>query len=644
MVLSDLTPLTLNGCGKYGLAVSRDKKRCAYVQKDAHDLPRLVLYDFSGNKPVVLARGQFTGSISFSPDGKALAYSKHEYIGNGNRYYSDLYILDISSRHENRLSRGLRATDPVFSPGGKSLYFVTQRGGAGALGKLDLADYSYEYITSFSDSCVYSHPVLSPNGQKLAVSCWTSGGFWDIYVYEMGTGEFRPVTIDRCQDLWPGWSDDGERILFASDRSGIWNIWEYDTDGGSMHRLTNVVGGAMMPAYLSEDSLVFINVSSKGYDIAVARGNRNVSDFENPACEWPIEAESGLGVTTGYKINEYNPWSCLGPVLWFPSVKADENSVYLGASCWGWDDLMLKSYNLKAIPAMEKGRFYYDLKYSDRSCVLGCRLNLADMPYSYDVVVGGIRTIYWQREQDQTVKFSLPFRRTGCQTVPYFQYHHVKLSPLNFNGPYRPFWGGNLADLTLGIGFNNAKQYGRSISPEKGRSLSTKISFYRKPWGSDVTQTVWLAEWFEYVGLPASHQVLMMRSRFGVYDYGTLGIFSSNDLFELRGCSQQDIQGRRKAAATIEYRFPLWYTGRGVSTWPVHFDNLNGALFYDAGSGAQSWNELKEQKAVQSLGLEVKSDWQLFYALPWRAILGLSYRLDSSRRASWYLTFRQDKL
>ncbi len=61
--------------------------------------------------------------LSFSPDGRYLAYSKKDIYGTGH-FYSDIYVFDIKARKRLRLTKGERACDPDFSPDGRSIVCV----------------------------------------------------------------------------------------------------------------------------------------------------------------------------------------------------------------------------------------------------------------------------------------------------------------------------------------------------------------------------------------------------------------------------------------------------------------------------------------------------------------------------------------
>ena len=60
-------------------------------------------------------------------------------------------------------------------------------------------------------------PSWSPDGSHIAFS-GHAGGFTDLYVINVETGQLRRLTEDPFADLQPAWSPDGRSVAFATDR------------------------------------------------------------------------------------------------------------------------------------------------------------------------------------------------------------------------------------------------------------------------------------------------------------------------------------------------------------------------------------------------------------------------------------------
>jgi hypothetical protein len=110
-------------------------------------------------------------------------------------------------------------------------------------------------IWQVTDDANDHSPVFSLDGGQIAVSYWQVD-HWEIHVLNAdGTGRVRLTETSvqaRLEQMingqmpqsWnnvaPAWSPDGSQIVFLTDRSGQWEIWVMDADGGNQQPLVTV--------------------------------------------------------------------------------------------------------------------------------------------------------------------------------------------------------------------------------------------------------------------------------------------------------------------------------------------------------------------------------------------------------------------
>lgn len=80
------------------------------------------------------------------------------------------------------------------------------------------------------------YPAVSPDGATLAYASNRTGLF-EIYVRRLDGGPERAVTADGGQNFQPAWSPDGKRLVFHSRARG--GLWIVDLAGGAPFPLTN---------------------------------------------------------------------------------------------------------------------------------------------------------------------------------------------------------------------------------------------------------------------------------------------------------------------------------------------------------------------------------------------------------------------
>jgi len=63
----------------------------------------------------------------------------------------------------------------------------------------------------------------------------------------------RQLTNDPAKDRTPRWSPDGERIIFFTDRTGRYELWQVRPDGSELKQLTSTTGPEIQMSNWSPD-------------------------------------------------------------------------------------------------------------------------------------------------------------------------------------------------------------------------------------------------------------------------------------------------------------------------------------------------------------------------------------------------------
>ena len=134
----------------------------------------------------------------------------------------------------------------------------------------DLNDYAVEdpvdlFVpdAKFDYYNIYS-PKFSPDGKHIAF------GFFDnvtrgIAVIDSDGKNFKIVSTEGFDERDVNWLDN-DKIVFASNRNGIFNLIEKNLSTGTERPLTNVVGGAFTPT-LAGDTLYFTEYDKDGFSL-----------------------------------------------------------------------------------------------------------------------------------------------------------------------------------------------------------------------------------------------------------------------------------------------------------------------------------------------------------------------------------------
>ncbi len=84
----------------------------------------------------------------------------------------------------------------------------------------------------------YDSARLSPDGTRIAVSIRDQEN--DIWTWDLARQTLARVTFDADMDICPVWMPDSRRVVFASSRTGAYNLYARDVDGAASDvRLTS---------------------------------------------------------------------------------------------------------------------------------------------------------------------------------------------------------------------------------------------------------------------------------------------------------------------------------------------------------------------------------------------------------------------
>ncbi len=148
--------------------------------------------------------------------------------------HSDIFVLDLATGDAVNLTNDLYSDhEPAWSPDSGSLVFHSDRGDQLARG-------------------VATATATGPSGHDQLAHDY---GQYDLY--RLSLDEFGPLERLTFDEEWddtnPEFGIDPERLLFVSDRNGIWNLYEKNLTTGEERPLTDLQNGVIQVS-LSADA------------------------------------------------------------------------------------------------------------------------------------------------------------------------------------------------------------------------------------------------------------------------------------------------------------------------------------------------------------------------------------------------------
>jgi len=537
-------------------------------------------------------------SFDITADGSKIIYAKLNDYAQFYKFY-DLYLFDLETGKETRLSEGLRARDPSWSPdpdpNNLQIVAVINQSGTNNLALINLTSPSpspsssinenqstYKlitkedivYLTDFRDGTQLYQPSWSPNGDIIALSVWHQG-YQDIYILNLDpdnlnpnnidNSTLQPIFCDKSIDLSPCWSPDGQYLFFSSDRTGIYNIFAFSLPDNKLYQITNVLGGAFQPAISPDGTqLAFIEYHATGYELHLMEVNptnpnpNQWTEIEHVEPQitatqhdsaWPMQLQSNSTNTfskNNYPIHPYNSLSSLWPpTYWIPATQLTENDLGIGFSTELKDVLGFHFLPLSITYGILNNNLNYNFNYYNYS-----RLPIINLYLSGNAVLASQTPTSWWEEGKTGINIFFPFEgqtasttnSRSCRQIFSLGYQYEKSSITAAADTSSPLNTNpeKISSLRLGYSYSDAEKYGFSISPELGNSFSLTYEHADKVLGSDYTFDKLLFDGRKFIPLPSLHQVLALRLVAGTSSSSILESGLDREKFKLGGSYSAD--------------------------------------------------------------------------------------------------------
>lgn len=703
--------LVSEGIGNLHPTLSPDGRKLAYLatgEADYLSQNTLIVEDLQSHQKQTVT-GKVTGSMCWSPDGRYLAYARVTPEGGTGSLYNDLFVYDLQEKSEHRLTRSLRARHPHWSHDGGRLAFVVESDGMTDLFTLQLGELTAtlnaegwqerfydlnEHIIADQDMAPSSgtqryhfrrvgfrgealqqlthnldgrqiyHPRWSPDDSYLVFDTSVRFGR-DIAKIPAAGGEMSLLLAGPCDERYPVFQPGSGKLIYASDETGIFNIYSYDLQTGEKEALTNVAGGAFMPTLSAAGDLYYSLYINQGYKIYGIGGAPVVNpvhmvyleDYESRiphlAAEEPMSDPlpprpyksrfSGVSLMPRVLID----YGTVKPGLYVSTNEMLNKMFFFGGfdvnSRGDYDIFSIFEFNLFK-PTFFVEAFNQTANISDVARLEGYNVRpKIDINFNLLEANVGLQGRFLPFHLDKLFYSRLAYT---------FSLYRAKIGTFSFTDPasgelfiFAPLRYTYLRAHTLSLLLKHEsvpRDVDRDINPRHGRYFTLRVqrewNRFLNDFATDRVVNIeqfkkyyvnrYELNWEEYLKVPGtSRHSLTLRLQGGLIDAPVDSFFHffGGGLVGLKGYPFYSIEGRRMALGSVTYRLPLV---RNLNTefLNVYFDKLYLGGFFQYGN-AWSRGGVDFNDFLSDVGIQLRLDTFSWYFFPTRIFVEAAYPL-----------------
>ena len=685
------------------LAPNGEKLAYLSTRKRHHYPHGLIIRDLASGEEEIATFPVAASTVDWSPDGRKLLFSRIDRADKYGSRQADIYEWDSAAAgpsfwrsmlwlvpamvsgtgpeppNVKRLTRGMRALYPTYSPDGEWIVFVQNKDTNNNLAMIRADGTGLRYLTHFADGTQLYTPRFSPDGRKLVFAI-SREGQRDIAVVELDAGgdllaegAFDLAIATPGTDRDPAWSEDGTELVFASDFSGIFNIYALNLETRALRQITNTVGGAFSPSVGSEGEVVFVAYTAAGFEIRRLHDEGTLVVAEDAwfSQDLPLDRDGTPVPTLPSTPQAYGIDFLKTGIL--PRLFIDEGHFKAGAYIASGDVLNRQSVfaggaiapdnadrDLFAIYEFKGFRptFFLEAFNQRRRSVRGdsskARAGIVNaVNYNLSLLNAGVRGKLGRHGE---LTASATYERYDA-SVQWEAFVPRRDGGLGFERRrQRPFGYTYLNGFGLGLTYRMemiARRRDRDISPV-GRQLYARydrmFNYFQDGFNEQASfidenyiklfYNQFTVDWKEHMSMPGNTR-LGLRLYGGwinndaVNDTSRVGDFFDYRLGGLnfmKGYTFYSIEGRKALMGTATLRFPL-LPNMDKRVAQLYFDKVYGAVYASMGKAWDrnigEWNERYGRDGpLRDVGGQLRFDLISYYSVPTRVQVDVAYGID----------------
>jgi len=323
--------ISKEGFGNFYPSYSDDGKKVVFISNKMNDyftLSSIYLLDLETRKEKKIM-SNVRSTVNFIPGSEKIVYSKLSDDNPKKTNIHDLYVYDLTNDKETRISIGWRANNPSVSNDGKKITFIFQKDGTVNLGTCDIDGKNFRKLTLFEKGEQLYNPKYSADGSQIYFD-YSYHNNRDIAIVDTNGANFQFVTNLTADERNP-FLDKYGNLYYASDESGIFNLYKMNLEDKSVIQLTNVIGGAFMPTVNNFGEISYAGYMADGYKIFQLSQNESIKVDNTKKYIWvgnpPLGSDKPNGDIEKFNISSLKNFDDLN----LPDIKPEKYSGFFSS-------------------------------------------------------------------------------------------------------------------------------------------------------------------------------------------------------------------------------------------------------------------------------------------------------------------------
>jgi len=553
-----------------------------YMKSTYDHIPQFVV-NTNGQEQTISTRSISLDSYFAYHDGKIVYASYRPDLRWTYRDYSELYLLDVKTGSERRLTFRSKYFAPDFSKDGTQLVAV-QVGPSGKSELVLLGAFTGKLIAVVPNKAnlFFTYPKFY-NDKELISAVRNKDGKMSLALIDIKTGNVKYLLPFSFQPV--GFPTVNKDMIYFTATSGISDrLFAISPADGKLLEMKDPNTSNKYEVAVAENKLAWVQLTAFGYQLNQA---------DKSAVKWE-EVSSGKipGGLSGFNVSALKRDTSTDLLAIVPDKSLEVTKYNKAYHLFNFHSL---------IPNFNDPNYTFSLTGENVLNTFQSQLSFTynrDEGYkefSYEAIYGALfpflsaganyiidrndyykgNTVYWN-ETDVHTGFQFPFNLSRGKYLTSIDFGtDVYYSSINFQSPFNiTFNNQNYTYLNNYVTFSNSSQQAiQNIYPRFGQTLTLNY----KSAISNIDAKQFLAEGTFYLpGFLVNHNLVItlahqQRDKNNAISY-------SNDFPFSRGYTAENLYNMN--LASVNYHFPIAYPDAGIAN-TVYFLRVRGNLYYD---------------------------------------------------------------